>query len=96
MRPPGPEAGLAGRQEGLGGGRLKRVWGPHLGAHLRHKVQAVGGGVDFQVLPRQRLQSLRVWGQQGEWAHPCWAPGFLGGQNWEQSWPQVGIAQLAV
>lgn len=39
--------------------------GSHLGAHSGHEVQAIAGGVDFQALQRQRLQSLRgQWGQQ--------------------------------
>lgn len=42
----GPEAD----KRVLGGRRLKRLWGSHLGAHFGHKVQAVAGGVDFQAL----------------------------------------------
>ena len=54
------------------------MWGTHLGAHSGHEVQAVASGVDFQALGRQRLWSLRVWGQQGQWAGPQLGNKILG------------------
>lgn len=50
---------------GFRGGWLERVWGSHLGVHLGHKVLAIAGGVNFQALQRQRLQSLGAGGTTG-------------------------------
>lgn len=44
-------------------------------------MQAVTGGVDFQTLPEQRLQSLRTLGELG----------FLGRGNGGESWPRLAL-----
>lgn len=65
-----PHGAWPAGKEDRGACLLRRLEGSHLGAHSRHEVQAVAGGVDFQALQGKGLRSLRVGGLQGQWAGP--------------------------